>query len=61
MRLTWLGLLAGIWTLSWLCIRQYRKGLLGSLARSVRHVWRPALALLLLAGSCTAWAAQRVF
>ena len=58
MRLTWLGLLAGIWTLSWLCIRQYRKGLLGSLARSVRHVWRPVLALLLLACSCTAWAAQ---
>ena len=58
MRLTWLGLLAGIWTLSWLCIRQYRKGLLGSLARSVRHVWRPVLALLLLVCSCTAWAAQ---
>ncbi|HIY61351.1 MAG TPA: hypothetical protein H9831_11850 [Candidatus Eisenbergiella pullistercoris] len=58
MRLTWLGLLAGIWTLSWLCIRQYQKGLLGSLARSVRHVWRPVLALLLLVCSCTAWAAQ---
>ena len=58
MRLTWLGLLAGIWTLSWLCIRQYRKGLLGSLARSVRHIWRPAIAMLLLACSCTAWAAQ---
>lgn len=34
MRLTWLAALAGVWTLSWLCIRQYGKGLLGSLARS---------------------------
>ena len=58
LRLTWLGLLSGIWTLSWLCIRQYRKGLMGSFVRSVRHIWRPALALLLLAGSLTAWAAQ---
>ena len=58
MRLTWLGLLAGIWTLSWLCIRRYRKGLFGSLAYSARHVRRPALALLLLICSLTAWAAQ---
>ncbi len=27
MRLTWLAALAGVWTLSWLCIRQYGKGL----------------------------------
>ena len=29
MRLTWLAALAGVWTLSYLCIRQYGKGLLG--------------------------------
>lgn len=27
MRLTWLLALAGVWTLSWLCVRQYGKGL----------------------------------
>ena len=45
MRLTWLAALAGVWTVSYLCIRQYGKGILGSLARSVRRVYRPAVAL----------------
>ena len=58
MRLTWLAALAGIWTVSYLCIRQYGKGLPGSLARSVRRIYRPAVALALLACSGTAYAAQ---
>ena len=61
MRLTWLAALAGVWTLSWLCIRQYGKGLLGSLARSARRVCRPLIALLLLACSGAAYAAQPFF
>lgn len=58
MRLTWLGALASLWILSWMCIRQYGKGILGSLARSVRHIFRPIIALLLLVCSVTAYAAQ---
>ena len=37
MRLTWLAALVGVWTISYLCIRQYGKGIFGSLARSVRR------------------------
>ncbi|CAN4008345.1 Cyclic nucleotide-binding domain-containing protein, partial [Dysosmobacter welbionis] len=58
MRLTWLAALAGIWTVSYLCIRQYGKGLPGSLARSVRRAHRPIIALSLLACSGFAYAAQ---
>ena len=58
MRLTWLAALAGVWTVSYLCIRQYGKGIFGSLAWSVRWIYRPAIALLLLACSGTAYAAQ---
>ena len=58
MRLTWLAALAGVWTVSYLCIRQYGKGIFGSLRRSVRQVYRPAVALALLACSGTAYAAQ---
>ena len=58
MRLTWLAALAGIWSVSYLCIRQYGKGLPGSLARSVRRAHRPVIALLLLACSGFAYAAQ---
>ena len=58
MRLAWLTALAGVWTVSYLCIRQYGKGIFGSLARSVRRVYRPAVALALLACSGTAYAAQ---
>ena len=57
-RLTWLGLLAGVWAVSYLCIRRYGKGLLGSLARGLRRLYRPAIALVLLACSGTAYAAQ---
>ncbi len=60
MRLTWLTAMTGLWTLSYLCIRQYGKGILGSLTRSVRRVYRPALALLLLACSGTAYVAQPI-
>ena len=58
MRLTWLAALAGVWAVSYLCIRRYGKGLAGSLARSVRRVYRPAVALVLLACAGTAYAAQ---
>ena len=58
MRLTWLAALAGVWTVSYLCVRQYGKGLFGSLARRVRRAYRPAIALALLACSGTAYAAQ---
>ena len=57
-RLTWLGILAGMWAVSYLCIRRYGKGLLGSLARGLRRLYRPAIALALLACSGTAYAAQ---
>lgn len=58
MRLTWLAALAGVWAVSYLCIRQYGKGVLGSLAASTRRIYRPAIALLLLVCSGTAYAAQ---
>ena len=60
MRLTWLAALAGVWTLSWLCIRQYGKGIIGSLARSARRIYRPAIAALLLVGSVAAYAEQPI-
>ena len=49
MRLTWLAGLAGVWTLSYLCIRQYR---------SIRRAYRPVIAVTLLACSGAAYAAQ---
>ena len=58
MRLTWLAGLAGVWTLSYLCIRQYGKRALGSLARSIRRAYRPVIAVTLLACSGAAYAAQ---
>ncbi len=58
MRLTWLMALAGVWALSYLCIRRYGKGPLGSLARSARRLYRPAIAVVLLAASGAAYAAQ---
>ena len=60
MRLTWLTALAGVWTLSWLCIRQYGKGIIGSLARSAKRIYRPAIAALLLVGSVAAYAEQPI-
>lgn len=60
MRLTWLAALAGVWTLSWLCIRQYGKGIFGSLARSARRIYRPAIAALLFVGSVAAYAEQPI-
>ncbi|HJC24753.1 MAG TPA: hypothetical protein H9761_13780 [Candidatus Eisenbergiella merdavium] len=58
MRLTWLAALAGIWTLSWLSIRRYGKGLPGSFLRNARRICRPLIALLLLVCSVAAYAAQ---
>lgn len=58
MRLSWLLALAGVWAVSYLCIRQYGKGMLGSLRHSVRRLYRPLAAALLLGCSLTAYAAQ---
>ena len=58
MRLTWLAALAGVWMLSWLCVRRYGRGLWGSLCRSARRIYRPAVALILLACAGTAYAIQ---
>lgn len=58
MRLTWLAALAGLWTLSWMCVRQYGKGIFGSFLRSARRIYRPVIALALLLCSGTAYAAQ---
>ena len=58
MRLTWLAALAGVWAVSYLCIRQYGKGALGSLVRSARRLYRPAAALVLLVCAGIACAAQ---
>lgn len=49
MRLGWLLGLAGLWCLSYLCVRRYGKGLFGSLFHNIRCFYRPALALLLTA------------
>lgn len=58
MRLTWLAALTGLWALSRLCVRQYGKGIAGSFIRNARRIARPAIAVLLLVCSCTAYAAQ---
>lgn len=58
MRLSWLLSLAGVWSVSYLCIRQYGKGMLGSLRHSARRLYRPLAAALLLGCSLTAYAAQ---
>lgn len=47
-RLTWLIVLAGVWGLSYLCVRQYGKGPVGSLLCNIRRVYRPILAVVLL-------------
>lgn len=60
MRLTWLAALSGVWILSWCCIRQHGKGLFGSLLRSSRRVYRPVIAVLLIACSGAAYAAQPI-
>ena len=60
MRLTWLAALSGVWILSWCCIRQHGKGILGSLLRSSRRVYRPVIAVLLIACSGAAYAAQPI-
>ena len=58
MRLSWLLALAGVWAVSYLCIRQYGKGMLGSLRHSARRLYRPLAAALLLGCSLTAYAAR---
>lgn len=57
-RLTWLLGLAGLYAVSYLCVRQYGKGIFGSLGRSVRRVYRPAIAALLLAAAGLAYVGQ---
>lgn len=60
MRLTWLAALSGVWILSWCCIRQHGKGILGSLLRSSRRIYRPIIAVLLITCSGVAYAAQPI-
>ena len=58
MRLNWLTALVGIWTLSWLCIRQYGKNILRSLAQNARQAYRPIIVLVLLVCSVMAYILQ---
>ncbi len=60
MRLTWLTGLAGIWTLSWICVRRRGKGIIGSALYSCRRLYRPAAALLLLVCYGIGYAAQPI-
>lgn len=57
-RLTWLLGLSGLYALSYLCVRQYGKGLLGSLGCGIRRVYRPAVAAALLAAAGLAYVGQ---
>jgi len=57
-RLTWLLALSGFYAASYLCIRRYGKGILGSLARSARRVYRPAIAAVLLLSAGLAYIYQ---
>lgn len=47
MRMGWLLALAGLWCVSYLCVRRYGKGLFGSLRHNVRRIYRPVMALML--------------
>lgn len=44
-RLTWLAALAGVWGLSYLYVRRYGKGMIGSLLCNIRRFYRPILAV----------------
>ncbi len=58
MRMTWLLALSGLWILSWLCIRRYGKGIPGSFLYSIRRIYPPVMAVILLAAAGTAYVAQ---
>ncbi|GAB2027097.1 M1 aminopeptidase family protein [Lactovum odontotermitis] len=47
-RLFWLSLLTGLWFLSLMCVRNHRKGLLGSFAHNVRFFYLPILSIAFL-------------
>ena len=49
MRFTWITGATAIWLLSYLCIRQYGKGPVGSMQYSSRHFWRPMITVCLFA------------
>lgn len=57
-RLTWLLAMAGLWVLSYLCVRQYGKGPLGSFAHNIRRFYRPALAAVLAVCSILLYTGQ---
>ncbi|MBD5085282.1 MAG: M1 family metallopeptidase [Clostridiales bacterium] len=48
MRGSWAVALAGLWAMSYLCVRRYGKGIAGSLWANIRRVYRPILAVVLL-------------
>ncbi len=58
MRLVWLLALAGLWMLSYLCVRRYEKGIFGSLLCNIRRVYRPVLAAGLIAFSVLLYTSQ---
>lgn len=47
-RLFWLSILLGIWFLSLLCVRNHRKGLLGSFVHNSRKAYLPVLSIAFL-------------
>lgn len=47
-RVTWLFALTGLWTFSWLFVRQYQKGILGSFLYGIRKPYIPVLATVLI-------------
>lgn len=57
-RLTWLLALSGLWAVSYLCVRQYGKGLAGSFVQGVRRVYRPLIASILLLSAALAYTGQ---
>ena len=58
LRLTWLAALAGLWGLSYLCLRRYGKGPVGSFLQNARRIYRPALAAALLVCAALLYAGQ---
>lgn len=57
-RLVWLLGLSGLWALSFLCVRRYGKGAMGSLLCNGRRLYRPAIALALAGCSLASYVWQ---
>ncbi|MCL2360535.1 MAG: hypothetical protein FWC73_01835 [Defluviitaleaceae bacterium] len=57
-RLMWLALAGGLWVFSLLCIRRYQKNLFGSFLRSMRKVYLPIGAGVLIVAGSLLWIYQ---